>query len=158
MEGFVRNEGERPVFTLQRSVRPGQALSFDEAYKVVGAKSKKKPGLAFIKWLRKNVFQDPLWVFYKAEGEKLFTEEAAQQISSDGGKGAGINMRRKSEALQKKENELENIITNPYIVSKVLIERCKDREVLKKALNLSKHITGKEAHMRHLIRRLEQVY
>lgn len=158
MEGFVRNEGGRPVFILQRSILPGQKISFEDAYKVVGTKSKKRRGKAFVQWLREKVFADAVWGFYKSDGEKFFAEEIFATEASKGGKGSGINMSRRSEALQKKEQAVEQIIISPYVIAKELIEKCKEREVLKKALALSKRITGKEAHMRHLIRRLEQVY
>jgi hypothetical protein len=50
------------------------------------------------------------------------------------------------------------IIEAPYEQARGLIDKTRDRSVLKKALALTQHFGGKEKHMRHIMKRMEQVY
>lgn len=161
MKGFVRNEGDRAVFTLQRSIVPGFSITFEEAYNVVGKKSGKKRGKLFVKWLRDNVFSGNQWAFYAEEGVQFFgsedlPKEKPEKVAE--AKGAGRKLRRKTENFTGQEITATLIIEKPYPQAKNLIEKCNDRGVLKKALSLSKLRSKREDHMRHLMRRLEQVY
>ncbi len=159
MKGFVKNESDRTLFVLQRPINPGFSLTFEEAYVVVGEKSGKNKGSTFVNWLRATYFQDPVWAFYKDEGEDYFEEEdtgARPRISS--AKGAGKNLIRRDDAREDSRALVLKILDSELVTAKNLIDKCRDRSVLKKALAASKLRAGKEAHMRHLIRRLEQVY
>ena len=159
MKGFVKNESDRTLFVLQRSINPGFSLTFDEAYVVVGEKSGKNKGSTFVNWLRETYFHDPLWAFYKDEGEDYFEEEdtgARTRITS--AQGAGKNLIRRDDAREDSRALILKILDSEIVTAKTLIDKCRDRSVLKKALAASKLRAGKEAHMRHLIRRLEQVY
>ncbi len=159
MKGFVKNESDRTLFVLQRAINPGFSLTFDEAYVVVGKKSGKKKGSTFVNWLRENYFQDPLWAFYKDEGEAYFEEEAiGARPRIVTAQGAGKNLVRRDDAQEDSRALAIKILDSEIVIAKSLIDKCRDRSVLKKALAASKLRAGKEAHMRHLIRRLEQVY
>jgi hypothetical protein len=72
--------------------------------------------------------------------------------------GAGRAMGRDYDEARGGSVTPANIIEAPYDVARSLIEKTKDRVVLKKALTLTQHFSGKEQHMRHIIKRLEQVY
>lgn len=159
MKGFVKNEGKRPLFILQRSINPGFSISLDEAYIVAGKKSGKKKGPLFVNWLRETYFQDSIWAFYKEDGENYFEEgDLIEAVSSSSAQGAGKNLVRKDDAKEKGEITAQRIIDNDIVIAKQLIDKCKDRNVLKKALAASRHYSGKESHMRYILRRLEQVY
>ncbi len=164
MKGFVRNEGEKGVFTLQRRLSPGTKLSFDDAYLTVGEKSGQKKGPSFVKWLRENCFTDSQWVFYKKEGVPYFTSEEISQAEEKPvevlapSKGAGRIMKRKADTTNKGSITPNLIIGAPFSEAQALIEKCSDKKVLKKALTLSQHFSKKDEHMRHLMKRLEQVY
>lgn len=158
MKGFVKNETDRPVFILQRVVNPGFSISFDDAYLVVGKKSGKKRGSSFVTWLRDNYFQDQGWAFYKEEGELFFEEEQREVASAGNAQGAGKSLVRRDETQDKEAITAKRIIDSDLVIAKQLIDKCNNRAVLKKALTASKHYAGKEAHMRYLIKRLEQVY
>ena len=159
MKGFVKNESDRTLFILQRAVNPGFSLTFDEAYVVVGKKSGKKKGPTFVNWLRENYFQNPHWAFYKDEGEAYFEEEAiGARPRIVTAQGAGKNLVRRDDAQEDSRALAIKILDSEIVIAKSLIDKCRDRSVLKKALAASKLRAGKEAHMRHLIRRLEQVY
>jgi hypothetical protein len=73
-------------------------------------------------------------------------------------RGAGRNMKRDTNMLESNEITPAAIIEAPYDEARSLIEKTKDRTVLKKALKLSHHISNKEQHMRHIVKRMEQVY
>ena len=164
MKGFVRNEGDRGGFILQRRLYPGAQISLDDAYLVVGKKSGKKEGPAFVKWLRENHLSDDRWAFYKEEGVPYFAKKeenaapAAPAKRVAPGKGAGKVMRRKTDNIRKASITAKDIIDPAYEEARVLIEKCSDKLVLKKALALSRHFSHKEQHMRHVLKRLEQVY
>ena len=164
MKGFVKNEGEKGVFTLQRRLSPGSTLSFDDAYLTVGEQSGKKKGPAFVKWLRETCLTGNQWAFYRKEGLPYFDSEEDEQIEekpvSAGApaKGAGRIMRRKVTEVDKGSITPHAIIEAPFPQAHDLIEKCSDRRVLKKALTLSQHFSKKDEHMRHLMRRLQQVY
>ena len=165
MKGFVKNEGPRGTFTLQRRLYPGSTLSFDDAYLTVGEKSGQKKGTEFVKWLRENCFPGDQWAFYKEEGVPYFTEEAAQGLktssepSSAPARGAGRVMKRKQESGEKGLAITSNaIIEATFPEAQTLINKCSNKSVLKKALNLSQHFAKKDEHMRQLMKRIEQVY
>ena len=164
MKGFVKNEGDKGIFILQRTLYPGAMLSFDEAYLSVGEKSGKKKGAPFVKWLRDNYLSATQWVFYKEDGIPYFgQEELAEMIDPPAevalpAKGAGRVMRRNLNDAKGAAITASTIIEGPYTDAKVLIDKCADRNILKKALALSQHFSKKEEHMRHLMRRLQQVY
>lgn len=159
MKGFVKNEGNRPVHVLQRAIGPGFSITFEEAYEVVGKKSEKKRGSLFVNWLRETYFQAPSWVFYKDEGEVYFKDEPMRKpVSAGSAQGAGKAQIRRDDVSEKKGAAARRIIDSEIVAARPLIDKCKDRAVLRTALAASKLRTGKEAHMRYLIRRLEQVY
>ncbi len=164
MKGFVKNEGEKGVFILQRTLYPGALLSFDEAYLSVGGKSGLKNGISFVRWLRDNYLSGAQWVFYKEEGVPYFSQEEMSEIEERPveavapAKGAGRVMRRHVNDAKGTEITANTIIEQPFTQAKVLIDKCGDRNVLKKALALSQHFSKKEDHMRHLMKRLQQVY
>ncbi len=159
MKGFVKNGGNRPVFILQRSINPGISISLEDAYLVVGKKSGKKQGVSFATWLRQGIFQDSIWEFYKEEGEAFFEEEPVREVSRTApGAGAGKNMVRRDEDNTKKGITAQEIIDSDLVIAKQLIDKCKDKSVLKRALAATKHYSGKEGHMRYLLKRVEQVY
>lgn len=164
MRGFAKNESRDAFFILQRQVIPGGTISFEDAYKAVGKKSGKKENASFVKWLKENYLSASHWAFYKEEGIPFFSVEEEAEVSAEKSKpetpakGAGRVLRR--EATDEKGTEItpSEIIESKFPRAKVLIEKCNNREVLKKALNMSRHFSQKEEHMRHLMRRLEQVY
>jgi len=159
MKGFIQNDSDRPVFVLQRAVNPGFSVSFDDAYVVVGEKSGKKKGPSFVTWLKENYFQDAVWGFYKSEGEAYFEEEAPQQTERiAAAQGAGKNMVRRDETKEKEQITAQLILESEIVVARQLIDKCKNKAVLRKALSASKQLARKEAHMRYLIKRLDQVY
>ena len=164
MKGFVKNEGERGTFILQRTLPPGATLSFEDAYLSVGKKSGKKKGISFVRWLRDNYLSETQWVFYKEEGIPYFVQKKLKEIEEKPvepvapAKGAGTVMRRKPDGTKGTEITPNTIIEEQFDRAKVLIDKCADKNVLKKALVLSQHFSAKEEHMRHLMRRLQQVY
>lgn len=168
VKGFVKNEGKRVPFTFQRSIPPGTKLTFAEAYKVMGEKSGKS-GRAFIELLRTDFFAGPEWGFYKDEGVPFFSETAVSKQDpaparpappTKAAKGAGKALRRAPDLAAPKGSAIAavDIIDAAPDQARKLIAECSDKAVLKKAMTLSKHFAGKEGHMRHLMRRLEQVY
>ncbi len=164
MKGFVKNEGEKGVFTLQRRINPGTTLSFEDAYLTVGKKSGKKKGPSFVKWLRESHLTGNQWAFYRQEGAPYFTSEEVEQGEEKvteavaPARGAGTVMKRKATTVNKSSITPNTIIEADFPEAHDLIEKCADRTVLKKALALSQHFSKKDEHMRHLMRRLEQVY
>ncbi len=164
MKGFVKNEGKKGIFILQRTLYPGSLLSFDEAYLSVGQKSGRKKGDSFVRWLRDECLSGNQWVFYKEEGVPYFSQEELDEVEERPAgavapaKGAGRVMRRHINDAKGTEITASTIIEEPYSRAKVLIDKCADRNILKKALALSQHFSKKEEHMRHLMRRLQQVY
>lgn len=164
MKGFIVNEGERASFKLKKPLPPGSKLPLDYAYLTVGEKSGKKEDLSFVKWLRENYFPGEQWGFYKEDGVPYFSSEQdpspTRPVSTtDTARGAGKALRRQQPDLQK-ENKVaaKDIIESSPEQAKILIDKCSDRMELKKALQLSKHFSKKEQHMRYLIKRIEQVY
>ncbi len=164
MKGFIKNEGDRGTFILQRRLHPGSRLSFDSAYLTVGEKSGKKKGPTFVRWLRENYLSDEQWVFYKEEGVPYFAKTEANIAPAPPtkkivpAKGAGKVMRRKRDPSMGAGVTAKDIIEPAYEEARPLIEKCSDKFVLKKALTLSRHFSHKEEHMRHVMKRLEQVY
>jgi hypothetical protein len=159
MKGFVKNESDRPVFVLQRAVNPGFSLTFDEAYVVVGEKSGKKKGSTFVNWLRDTYFQDSFWAFYKDEGEAYFEDESPREVGRiHPAQGAGKTQVRRDDAKEKEQITAQLILESEIVVARQLIDKCKNKAVLRKALSASKQLAKKEAHMRYLIKRLDQVY
>lgn len=159
MKGFVKNGGNRPIFILQRAINPGTSISLEDAYIVVGKKSGKKQGVSFATWLRQGIFQDSIWEFYKEEGEAFFDEEPVRKaVKTTPGAGAGKNMVRRDDDKTKKGITALQIIDSDLVIAKQLIDKCKDKSVLRKALAATKHYSGKEGHMRYLLKRVEQVY
>lgn len=170
MKGYVQNEGRDAHFILQRRVPPGGKVSIEDAYKSVGKRSGLDEGLEFAEWLRDNVLTKGAWGIYEADGKPLLAEEKKEspkkaEISSttssrpaEDARGAGRALRRKSTEKKGVEITPASIIEAPYDEARTMIEKTKDRAVLKKALALSQWFSGKEPHMRHLMKRLDQVY
>ena len=74
-------------------------------------------------------------------------------------KGAGRKMVRDAGGVAKGSSITPgSIVDSEYTLAKPMIEKCNSRDVLKKALTLSRHFSKKEEHMRHILRRLEQVH
>jgi hypothetical protein len=166
VRGFVKNEGDSAYFKLQRQLPPQAKLSFSAAFLATGTKSGQE-GEAFVKWLRENIFPGPEWGFYREEGIPFFSDTSAKSrdvapeappVSDTEGAGAGkVMSRKKSSADRKVDITPSSIIDAEYSKAKELIETCRSKDVLKKALTLSQHFANKGEHMRHLMRRLEQV-
>jgi len=174
LPGFVRNEGQKAYFRLQHSLPPQAKLSLEQAFLAVGAKSGFNRGPEFIQWLKDNYFASSEWGFYSGAGEAILvtSENAAQSseatlaetpspVSSTSpnlkAKGAGRNLRRKNPKVDKNKITPLQIVEADFEKAKSLIESCKDKVVLKKAMFLSSHLAHKEEHQRYLMRRLEQV-
>lgn len=84
-------------------------------------------------------------------------ESSSKTSSKPTAKGAGRRFVRDNNDNKGVKITPSMIIEADYSEASHLINQCKERPVLKKALTLSKHFSGKEAHMRHLIRRVEEV-
>jgi len=159
MKGFIKNEGERATYSFKRSTLPGKTISLDEVYTIVGEKSGEKKGPSFAKWLRDNHLRNGPWVMYKDEASLYFPEEVLfEEKSHKSGGGAGVNMKRTSEYVEEDNRKVLQLIETPIEQARPIIDKCNDRNVLRKALAASKVQSRKEAHQRHLIKRLEQVY
>lgn len=165
--GFVKNESNEAFFKLQRALPPGGKIKFSDAFLTVGSKSGLE-GKEFIKWLRENVFPGTNWGFYSEEDVPFFSDTvkkdqdvapSAPPVSLEAGRGAGRIERRVRSKGETKGVEItaSKIIESEFPTAKTLIEKCKSRAVLKKALNLSQTFANKDEHMRHLMKRLEQV-
>ncbi|MBD3260369.1 MAG: hypothetical protein GF334_01605 [Candidatus Altiarchaeales archaeon] len=96
MEGFIRNETGRAVFKLQRPLPPGSVLKLEDAYMIVGEKSGKNRGMAFVKWLKENVFREEGWVFYKEEG-------VPYSVGSQAKKARKVNSSRVEKSVSEEE-------------------------------------------------------
>jgi len=170
VSGFVRNEGSRSVFKVQRMLPPGSKLDFSDAYLALSKKSGGLEGEDFVKWLRKNIFPGPDWGFYKADDKPFFNSssrkdvasEAPPPLSSKSRKTAsGRKMSRKDpETRRDNRNKIKpaQLVEADFSQARVLIEKCQDKSVLRKGLTLSKNLANRGEHMRHIMRRLEQVY
>jgi len=185
MRGYVQNASRQAYFVLQRQIPPGGKVQLEDAYKVVGKKSglEETQVSEFVEFLRSDVLRRGAWSFFEEEGKpfagknkskktsKSTSEEvatnpddtriSAKRTSQKAGKsarGGGKALRRDSDEAQGVTVTPAAIIEAPYDHARALIEKTKDRAVLKKALSLTKHFSGKEQHMRHLLQRLEQVY
>ncbi len=186
MQGYVKNEGTRAYFVCQRQIPPGGKVAFDSIYKSVGEKSGLEYNPDFIEWIKLNVFKRGPWGYYgendellvkksvvkkskKVAAKKVSTKKAVPKVSKKtsaktsskkglDARGAGRNMKRDTNMLESGEITPADIIEAPYDEARSLIEKTKDRTVLKKALKLSNHISNKEQHMRHIVKRMEQVY
>jgi len=175
--GFVVNESLQAYFILQRQVPPGGKIKLSDAYLAVGRKSGKADEFAFAQWLQKHVLQRGRWGYYNQEGDVLIAKEAAEVDAEEkavdaerkvglktspsrerDARGAGRVLRRNINDAKGVEITPKAIIEAPYEEARALIEKSKDRSVLKKALALTQHFSHKEKHMRHLMRRIEQVY
>ncbi len=159
MKGFIKNEGERPTYSFKRSTPPGNTISLDEVYIVVGKQSGEKKGLKFVKWLKENKLVNSFWVIYREEEVLYFPEDAdSSNENFPKAKGAGVNMKRTSEYLEEANIKVIKLIETPIEQARPMIDKCNDRGILRKALAVSKMQSRKEAHQRHLIKRLSQVY
>jgi len=187
MRGYVQNNGPAPKFVAQRGFPHGGKVDFDLLHLTYAKKSGiDELEQDFVQWLKDNIFTEDFWSFHnfdesgfvfaapvaetaekpapkkraakkKAARKKVVAEEAPKK--KDPGKGAGKKMTRSSnEPVKGSVITPSTIIEAEYGLAKPLIEKCRDREVLKKALTLSRHFSSKEQHMRHLMRRLDQVY
>ncbi len=166
--GFVRNEGERSLFKVQRMLVPGGKLLFSDAHLSLVKKSGGLAGEEFIVWLRENVFPGPDWGFYKDEDKPYFNKSTKKDAAPEtplpvkGKKTASGKVMKRDDpsTRQDKTNKITpvQIIEADAESARKLIEQCRDKTTLKKALNLSQNIAHRGEHMRLLMRRLEQVY
>lgn len=184
INGYIVNNNHEAFFKIQRRINPGGRVTFENAFKTLGRKSGLR-GMEFLLWLKDTHFSDPGWKFINTDGsdfvfgtkvaskdkEEVFIdfpskkeeasvpkkEEEVAEISP--GKGAGKRLERtvKNQVARGTEITPSSIISADYSKAEGMIALCKDRAVLKKALNLSKHFANKEQHMRQIIKRLEQV-
>ena len=191
--GYIVNEGREAYFKLQRRLPPGGKLSFDNAYRTVGAKAG-VGGEEFLAWLKATVFAGPEWVFYNEDGSVFTPAEnkdttaatafitgpvpeelkpptappvqtepklptVVEAMDESPGKGAGKKLQRTNSNQVKKGTEItpSTIILAEYQTATGLIDACKSKTVLKKALALTKHFSNKEQHMRYILKRMEQV-
>jgi hypothetical protein len=177
MKGFIRNETNKSVFRVQRSLPANGVLSFENAYLSVGQKSGKSRGPAFVKWLKENYFDEEGWRFYKEDGTPFFQEKSKKvdkptvgeedtEVSASPrktkkvapAKGAGKKLVKKRERASAKTLTAGSIIEADLVQAREMIGKVRDRAVLKKALSLSNHFSHKEDHRRLIQRRLEEVY
>ncbi len=166
MKGFIKNETNRSIFKLQRSLPIDGKLSFDNAYLTLGGSSGKKKGIEFIKWLKVNHFPEEGWVFYKEEGVLFFSGKTkSPEIKIDlhpkkvaPGKGAGRKFVKTNTKVNAKEVTAGSIIEADLPQAKKMLASIHSRQTLKKALTLSNHFSNKEGHRRLIQRRLEEVY
>ncbi len=181
MQGYVQNEGTQAYFVCQRQIPPGGKVQITDIYKSVGKKSGLEEGVEFVEWIKTNVFRRGSWGYYKDEDSPLSSPKTAKKPTAQqksvtkapaplnktspkkekDARGAGRDLRRTSRETHDVTGANVTpvaIIEASYEQARGLIEKTKDRIVLKKALNLTKHFSGKEQHMRHIIKRLEQVY
>jgi len=185
MRGYVQNVGTQAVFILQRQVPPGSRIKLEDAYKAVGKRSGLKPTqvVAFIDFLRTQILHQGNWAFFEDEGEvfkppkkktavkvekveeKL--EEVAQEVEApqkpspkpqSPARGAGKPLRRSPEDALSGGVTPAAILEAPYEQARALIDKTRSKMVLRRALKLTQHFSGKEQHMRHIIKRLERVY
>jgi len=164
LEGFAKNEGKEGFFKLQRSIPPGGKLTFEQAYLTIGKISGTKKDESFVRWLKTNSLAGPEWVFYREEGVPFFSlEHPAEAVETPvvadtaPGKGAGIAMKRKNKKTLDSEITPSAIVEADPAHALELIEKCRDKTILRKAMNIASHLAHKEEHRRHLLRRLEQV-
>lgn len=174
MKGYVKNEGLQAYFIVQRQIPPGGKVSIENIYKSVGKKSGLEENMEFIEWLRTNIFTKGSWRFYEEDDKPLGPsrekdspkEEVKKEIAPSGktsskrskdAVGAGRVLRRESNDEKGTVITPGSIIDAPYDQARTLIEKTRDKVILNKAMALTKHFSGKEQHMRHLMRRLEQV-
>ncbi len=176
MKGFIKNETNKAVFRLQRSIPVNGTVLLENAFLSVGEKSGKKTALSFAKYLKENHFPEEGWVFCKEDGSPLFKEVSKPKTKVGSkepevvvpvpkkrkkvtpGKGAGKKLTRNKEANEVTEITAGAIIDAAIPQAKSLIAKTKDRGILKKALTLSSHFSNKEEHRRLVQRRLEEVY
>lgn len=178
MRGYIQNEGTQAYFIVQRQIPPGGKVQIEDAYKSVGKQSGLEEGPDFIEWLKTTIFTRGTWGYYEAEGKPLGDKAPAKKAApkkaapkkevasekkqsskkSKDAKGAGRTLRRDANAALGVIVTPAAIIEAPYDQARGLIDKTKDRTVLKKALALTQHFGGKEQHMRHLMKRMEQIY
>jgi len=178
MRGYVKNEGRQAYFVCQRQIPPGGSVELDDVYKSVGKKSGLEDGPEFVEWVKTNVFRRGSWGYYEDAGKPLGGQPVVKQAApkKTAPKKPAVSAKGKSSkkakdakgagrALRRDVNEAEGIIVTPaaiieapYEQARGLIEKTRDRTVLKKALALTQHFGGKEQHMRHIMKRMEQVY
>ncbi len=179
MEGYVQNDGVSPKFVAQRAFTQGGSATFKQLHMTFERKSGLKSlNKKFIQWLRDNPFSNDFWSFRNSDGSN-YEFDAPKTVAapkSDAtpapqappavqpaekkkpAKGAGRNMVRDKSGVPKGVSITPgSIIESSFVLAKPMIDKCKDRSVLKKALTLTRHFSNKEEHMRHLVRRLEQV-
>lgn len=165
--GFVRNEGERSLFKVQRMLVPGGKLLFSDAHLSLSKKSGNLSGDDFVSWLRETVFPGSDWGFYKEEDAPYFNKNTNKDtapktpIPVKGKKTASGNVMHRKDVSTKQDKR--NTITPAEIVkadiepARKLIKQCRDKITLKKALTLSQNLAHRGEHMRLLMQRLEQV-
>ena len=171
MRGYVSNEGNKAYFVCQRQIPPGGRVELDDIYKSVGKKSGLEDNQEFIEWIKTNIFKRGSWGYYEEVGKpfgvkskKTGTEKENSSVTKTSSKkqtdarGAGRALSRDVDEVRGTDVTPSAIIEAPYEQARALIEKSRDKVVLKKALNLTQHFSGKEQHMRHLVKRLEQVY
>ena len=183
MQGYVQNTGSQAYFILQRQVPPGGKISLEDAFLVVGKRSglEESQVQEFVDFLKTEVLKKGHWSFFEDDGKPFGAQKVAKKGSrkkepaeepkpevtsnrktsskkSADARGAGRAMRRDLDESLGTGVTPAAIIEAPYEQARTLIEKTKDRMVLKKALNLTKHFSNKEQHMRHILKRLEQVY
>ncbi len=175
MRGYIQNEGTQAYFICQRQIPPGGKVQLEDVYKSVGKKSGLEENIEFVKWAQDNIFTRGPWGYYEEEGKKLqlTSKKSAPQkpvvrktpaknkTSSKretDARGAGRALRRNTDDGDSLKTTPSSIIEAPYEQARGLIENTRDRLVLKKALNLTKHFAGKEQHMRHIIKQLDRIY
>ena len=79
MQGYVKNEGTRAYFVCQRQIPPGGKVNLDSIYKSVGKKSGLEYNLAFVEWIKSNVFKRGSWGYYNERGEPLAAEPVVEK-------------------------------------------------------------------------------
>ncbi len=163
--GFYNAGGTPYVFSIERDVElhtvsvvkePMSETPLEEVsvtISVVDAPADRKPA----KKKRAPARKPKATKIRKESAEPIRKEAASITKPKVDARGAGRKMRRDGNSLKGVKITPAMIIEANYEEASALIDKCNERPVLKKALALSKHFSGKEAHMRHLIKRVEAV-
>lgn len=179
MKGYVQNLGTNAFFILQRQVPPGGKVRLQDAFRTLHGNNvelTEDKVAEFIELLKTKMPTNGTWGYFDESGVSLEISETSEKPvaleksksknssspktsskKEDDARGAGRNLHRDSDSVAKgTEITAATIIQASYDEARTLIESTRDRVVLKKALGLTKHFSGKEQHMRHILKRLEQ--
>lgn len=164
MRGYLQNQGNQAYFVMQRQIPPGGKVNLSEAYKSLGSKSGLEEGIEFVEWLKVNILTRGAWGFYEQEGVPLKGEKTA--VSKKAGsrkkvvsttttktsskkdqdaRGAGRVLKRDVNAIKGDKITPAKIVEAPYDEARALIEKCRDKSVLKKSFEVNSTLFSERA-------------